>query len=65
MVYKEGEIEVSVISIEELSGKMIESMKKVRVRLTKDNGLEDEEVQNDFGIVSLCRLRIKQYWIKS
>ncbi|MBK8549983.1 MAG: DUF1670 domain-containing protein [Ignavibacteria bacterium] len=60
VLLKEGEIEVSVISIEERSGKMVESMKKVRVRLTMDNGLEDVEVQKNFGRVSLRRLRIQR-----
>jgi hypothetical protein len=57
---KEGEIEVSVISIEERSGKLIEQMKKVRIRLTIDNGLEDTEVLRESGRVSLRRIRIQR-----
>jgi len=59
-VLKEGEIEVSVISIEEHSGKMVENMRKVRVRLTIDNGLEDLEVLKNSGRVSLRRVRIQR-----
>jgi len=59
-VLKEGEIEVSVISIEEHSGKMVEKMRKVRVRLTIDNGLEDLEVLKNSGRVSLRRVRIQR-----
>lgn len=59
-VLKEGEIEVSVICIEERSGKMVESMKKIRVRLTIDNGLEDLEALKNFGRVCLRRLRIQR-----
>ncbi|MBV6479832.1 MAG: hypothetical protein HGGPFJEG_02628 [Ignavibacteria bacterium] len=57
---KEGEIEVSVICIEELSGRMIESLKKVRVRLTIDRGLEDIEVLKKTGRVILRRVRVQR-----
>ncbi|HMQ69676.1 MAG TPA: DUF1670 domain-containing protein [Ignavibacteria bacterium] len=59
-VLKEGEIEVSVISIEERSGKMIENMKKVRIRLTIDNGIEDVEILKKSGRVLLRRVRIQR-----
>lgn len=59
-VLKEGEIEVSVISIEERSGRMTESMKKIRVRLTTDNGLEDAEVLKESGRISLRRIIIQR-----
>lgn len=59
-VLKEGEIEVSVICIEERSGRMIESLKKVRVRLTIDNGLEDKEVLEKSGRLNLRRIRIQR-----
>ncbi len=59
-ILKEGEIEVSVISIEERSGKMVESMRKVRVRLTIDEGLEDLEILRNSGRVSLRRVRIQR-----
>lgn len=57
---KEGEIEVSVIYVEELSGRILESMKKVRVRLTIDNGLEDIEIHKKSGRVNLRRVRIQR-----
>lgn len=57
---KEGEVETSVISIEERSGKFIENMKKIRVRLTLDNGLEDIEILKTSGRVSLRRVRIQR-----
>jgi len=41
---KEGQIEVTVIGIEERSGKLIEKMGKKKVRLTIDNGTEDIEI---------------------
>jgi len=59
-ILKEGEIEVSVISTEERSGKVVENMRKVRVRLTIDNGLEDLEVLKNSGRVSLRRVRIQR-----
>jgi hypothetical protein len=59
-ILKEGEIEVSVIYIEERSGRMIESLKKVRVRLTIDNGHEDMEVLEKSGRVNLRRIRIQR-----
>jgi DNA-binding Lrp family transcriptional regulator len=59
-VLKEGEIEVSVIFIEERSGRMTESMKKIRVRLTTNNGLEDSEVLKESGRVSLRRIIIQR-----
>ncbi len=59
-ILKEGEIEVSVISLKERSGRMIERMKKVRIRLTLDNGLEDVEVLKNSGRMSLRRIRIQR-----
>lgn len=59
-VLKEGEIETSVISIEERSGKFIENMRKIRVRLTIDNGLEDIEILRTSGRVWLRRVRIQR-----
>ncbi len=59
-VLKEGEIEVSVISIEERSGRLIESMKKTRVRLMIDNGIEDIEVLKSSGRENLRRVRIQR-----
>ncbi len=57
---KEGEIEISVISIEERSGKVVENMRKVRVRLTIDDGLGDLEILRNSGRVSLRRVRIQR-----
>jgi len=57
---KEGEIEVSVISIEERSGRMIETMKKTRVRLMIDSGQEDIEVLKNSGRENLRRIRIQR-----
>lgn len=59
-VLKEGEIEVSVIAIEERSGKLMEKMSKVRVRLTIDKGKEDIEIQKEFGRIALRQVRIQR-----
>lgn len=59
-VLKEGEIETSVISIEERSGKFVENMRKIRVKLTIDNGLEDIEILRTSGRVWLRRVRIQR-----
>jgi len=59
-VLKEGQIEVSVIGIEERAGKMMEKMEKTRVRLTLDNGKEDIEVLKEFGRVALRHVRIQR-----
>ncbi len=59
-ILKEGEIEVSVISIEERSGRMIETMKKTRVRLMIDNGIDDVEVLKSSGRENLRRIRIQR-----
>jgi len=57
---KEGEIEVTVIALEERSGKILEKMKKVRVRLTIDNGKEDREVLREFGRKGLRQIQIQR-----
>lgn len=59
-ILKEGEIEVSVISVEERSGKTIEGLQKKRVRLTIDNGTEDYEVLRNSGRINLRRVRIQR-----
>ncbi len=59
-ILKEGEIEVSVIGIEERSGKMIEKMEKVRVRLTIDNGKEDTDIQREYGRSELRRVQVQR-----
>jgi hypothetical protein len=55
---REGQIEATVVGLEERSGKVIEKMEKVRVRLTIDNGLEDLEVKKTFGRKVLRRTKI-------
>jgi hypothetical protein len=55
---REGQIEATVVGIEERAGKVIEKMEKVRVRLTIDNGLEDMEVKKTFGREILRRTKI-------
>jgi biotin operon repressor len=55
---REGQIEATVIGLEERAGKVIEKMEKVRVRLTIDNGLEDLDVQKSFGRKVLRRTKI-------
>ena len=57
-ILKEGQIEVSVISMEERSGKMIEKLEKRRVRLTLDRGSEDLEIRKKFGRIKLRQTRI-------
>lgn len=57
---KEGQIEVTVVGIEERSGKVMEKMEKVRVRLTLDHGVEDIEVEKEFGRVGLRQVRIER-----
>lgn len=59
-VLKEGQVEVSVISLEERSGKLIEKMEKRRVTLTLDNGFEDNEVRKEFGRIKLRQVRIER-----
>jgi len=59
-VLKEGEIEVSVVGIKEKSGKIIEGMEKVRVRLTTDNGKEDTEILREYGRTELRRVQIQR-----
>src|SRR5574338_138145 len=57
---KEGQIEVTVIGIEERAGKIIEKMEKKRVRLTIDNGIEDLEVLREYGRVELRRIKLQR-----
>jgi len=54
----EGQIEVTVVGIEERAGKMMESLSKRRVKLTLDNGNEDVAVSSEFGRVSLRHAKI-------
>ena len=57
---KEGQIEVTVIEIEQRAGKAIEKMEKKKVRLTIDNGIEDIEVLKEFGRIALRRIIIQR-----
>ena len=57
---KEGQIEITVIGIEERSGKMIEKMEKLRVIVTLDNGIEDNQILREHGRVPLRRIRIQR-----
>ncbi len=57
---KEGQIEVTVIEIEERSGKVIEKMEKKKVRLTIDNGIEDIEVLKEYGRINLRQIKIER-----
>lgn len=59
-VLKEGQLELSVISLEERSGKFIENMKKCRVVLTLDNGIEDRTLRQEFGRIYLRQVRIER-----
>jgi len=57
---REGQIEVTVISIEERAGKVIEKLEKKKVRLTLDNGLEDIEALDDYGRIGLRRIKLQR-----
>lgn len=57
---KEGQIEVTVIGIEERSGKLIEKMQKKKARLTIDNGLEDIESKKEYGRIGLRQIKIQR-----
>ena len=57
---KEGQIELTVIKIEQRAGKVIEKMEKKKVRLTIDNGIEDIEVLKEFGRMSLRQIKIQR-----
>lgn len=57
---KEGQIEVTVIEIEQRAGKVIEKMEKKKVRLTIDNGIEDIEVLKEFGRIALRQIKTQR-----
>jgi hypothetical protein len=57
---REGQIEVTVIGIEERSGKVIEKMEKKKVRVTIDNGIEDIETLKEFGRTELRQIKIQR-----
>lgn len=57
---REGQIEVTVIGIEQRSGKVIEKMQKKKVRLTIDNGIEDIESLKEYGRIGLREIKIQR-----
>jgi Protein of unknown function (DUF1670) len=57
---QEGQIEVSVIGIEERSGKVLERLEKKRVVLTIDAGQADIEALKMYGRIGLRRIRIQR-----
>ena len=59
-ILQEGQIEVTVVGIEERSGKVLEKMEKKRVRLTIDNGIEDVEVRKEFGRIGIRQVRLQR-----
>jgi hypothetical protein len=59
-ILKEGQIEVTVIEIEERAGKTIEKMQKKKVKLTIDSGMEDIESRKEFGRIGLREIRIQR-----
>ena len=73
---KEGQIEVTVVEIEERAGKVLEKMEKKKVRLTIDNGLIDwgkcntvkiEAIESRFpggGIVFRALFHTRKVYIK-
>jgi hypothetical protein len=59
-ILKEGQIEVTVVGIEERAGKTIENMFKKKVVLTIDSGMEDIEALKEFGRIGLRQIRIQR-----
>lgn len=57
---KEGQIEVTVIGIEERAGKTIEKLERKRVLLTINSGKEDIEPKKEFGRIVLRQIRIQR-----
>jgi len=55
---KEGQIEITVVGIEQRAGKVIEKLEKKRVVLTVDKVKEDIEVKKEFGRIGLRQIRI-------
>ena len=57
---QEGQVEVSVIGIEERSGKVLEQLEKRKVILTIDAGQADIEALRLYGRVGLRRIKIQR-----
>lgn len=55
---REGQIDITVVGIEERAGKMMEQMERKQIRLTLDDGEEDRAVLRDHGREGLRRVRI-------
>jgi hypothetical protein len=55
---RQGQMRVTVVSVEEPSGKPLAAMKKVSVVVTVDGGLEDLEVLKQFGVQGQRRVRV-------
>lgn len=55
---REGQIEITAIEIEERAGKTIEKMEKKKIRVTIDNGIEDIEIQKEYGRIELRKKKI-------
>lgn len=59
-ILKEGQIEVTVVGVEERSGKIIEKLEKKRVIVTIDNGQEDREGLELYGRIGLRQIRVQR-----
>jgi hypothetical protein len=59
-VLRQGQVEATVIGIEERAGQTIEKMYKKKVILTVDDGAEDIEIKKEFGRIGLRQLRIQR-----
>ncbi len=57
---REGQIEVSVIGIEERSGKVLEQLEKRKVVITIDAGQADIEALRLYGRIGLRRIKIQR-----
>ena len=55
---RQGQMRVTVVSVNEPSGKPLAAMKKVSVVVTVDGGLEDLEVLQGFGVQGVRRARV-------
>lgn len=56
----EGQVEVTVVGIEERAGKLMERMLRTKVRITVDDGAEDRQVLREHGREALRQLRIER-----
>ena len=57
---REGQIVAVVVGIDEKSGKPVEKMKKMKVVLTLNNGLEDMSSSKQFGRAGLRQIKIQR-----